>query len=87
MTNKLITKAVQALAPDLDFRVEDGNIDTIESLNGKEIPSKELIEAQIKIVEMEIASEAALRESSKASAFAKLAALGLTKDEVNGLIS
>lgn len=87
MSNQLITKAVQALAPDLDFRVEDGNIDTIESLNGKEIPSKELIEAQIKIVEMEIANEAAAREAAKASAHAKLILLGLTEDEVNGLIS
>ena len=85
MTNQLITKALHALAPDLDFRVENGDIDTIESLNGKDIPSKAAITAQIKIVEKEIADEITNRESARSSALAKLAALGLTTEEISAI--
>lgn len=85
MTQQFITKAVHALAPDLEFRFENGDIDTLESLNGKEIPSKAAITAQIKIVEKEIADEITNRETAKASALAKLAALGLTSEEINAI--
>jgi hypothetical protein len=85
MTNKLIIRAVQALAPDLDFRVENDDIDTIESLNGKDIPSKAAITAQIKIVEKELADEITNREAARSSALAKLAALGLTTEEISAI--
>ena len=54
----------------------------------REMNDAEFAQLQIDIAAGEAkAQEALAKESAKASALAKLAALGLTEDEVNGLIS
>jgi hypothetical protein len=54
----------------------------------REMNDAEFSQLQIDIAASEAKAEEALaKESAKASALAKLAALGLTEDEVNGLIS
>ena len=78
MSNQLITKAVQALAPDLDFRVEAGDVDTLESLNGKPLPSKADILAKVEVVKAEIASDAVAKETARTALLAKL---GITAEE------
>jgi len=85
MNNRLIVKAVYALAPDLEFRVENDDIDTIESLNGGTIPSKKDIEEKIKDIEAEEIAAQAAKEAAKEAAQAKLAALGLTADDLKAL--
>ena len=62
-------------------------VDTIEWLNGTTPISKEDIEAQIPVVEQEIANAEAKKIADKASANAKLKALGLTDDEIEAFRS
>ena len=78
MSNQLFTKAIQALAPELDFRIEADDINTLESLNGKWLPSKEDILAQVEIVKASIESDAIAKAAAKA---ALLERLGITADE------
>jgi hypothetical protein len=85
MTNIIMMKAVKALAPDLDFRIENGDIDTIQSLNGAAIPSKKDIEDKIKVIEADEITNAAHAVAAKEAAQAKLAALGLTTDDLKAL--
>jgi hypothetical protein len=85
MSNQLIMKAVAALAPGIHARMEDGDIDTLQSLNDISLPSKAAITAQVKILEKEIADEITNREAARSSALAKLAALGLTTEEISAI--
>ncbi len=78
-------KAVKALAPELDFRMENNDIDTIVSLNGETIPSKKDIEDKIKVVEADEITNAAAAIAAKEAAQAKLAALGLTAEDLKAL--
>ena len=78
MSNQLTVKAIQALAPNLDFRLEDGNIDTLESLNGAALPTKADILAKVEVVKAEIAADVAAKEIARTALLAKL---GITADE------
>jgi len=82
MTNELIIKAIQKIKADASVSVSGGDINTIVWENGETPISKADIEAQIPIVEKEIADAAAKKIADKASADAKLKALGLTDDEI-----
>ena len=82
--NKLI-KAIQKINPTAEVSVSEENINSIVWENGTTPISKEDIEAQIPVVEQEIADAAAKKIADKESANAKLKALGLTDDEIEAI--
>ena len=82
MTNEIIIKAIQKIKADAQVSVSNEDINTIVWENGETPISKADIETQIPIVEKEIADAAAKKVADKASADAKLKALGLTDDEI-----
>ena len=82
MTNEIIIKAIQKIKADASVSISGGDINTIVWENGETPISKADIEAQIPIVEQEIADAATKKATDNASADAKLKALGLTDDEI-----
>ena len=81
----MIDKAILKINPNAEFTINDNNVDKITWHNGTTPISKEDIEAQIPVVEQEIADAAAKKIADKASANAKLKALGLTDDEIEAI--
>ena len=84
----MIIDAILKINPNAIVTVTGDNIDTceIEWHNGSPI-SKEDIQAQIPVVEQEIADAEAKKIADKESANAKLKALGLTDDEIEAFRS
>ena len=86
----MILKAILKINPNAKVSVIDtGNINTstINWLEGTAPISISAIQAQIPVVEQEIADAAAKKIADKASADAKLKALGLTDDEIEAFKS
>jgi hypothetical protein len=81
----MIDKAILKINSEAEFTINDNNIDKITWLNGTTPISKEDIKAMIPVVEEEIADAAAKKIADKASANAKLKALGLTDDEIEAI--
>jgi len=83
----MITQAILKINPNAKVVVRGNDIDTcqIEWLEGTAEISKIDIKAQIPVVEQEIADAATKKTADKASADAKLKALGLTDDEIEAL--
>ena len=84
--NDIVIKAIQKINPTAEVSVSDNDINTIVWENGTPPISKEDIEAMIPIVEQELKDAEANALAKKASAKAKLAALGLDEEEVNAII-
>jgi len=83
--NKII-KAIQKINPNAEVSVSEDDINSIVWENGTTpIPVAD-IQAQIPIVEQEIAQEETDKETKKASGKQKLLDLGLTEAEVKALI-
>ena len=82
-----IIKAIQKINPNAQVVVRGTDINTceIEWHNGTVEISRADIKAMIPIVEQEIADAATKKINDKASANAKLKALGLTDDEIEAL--
>lgn len=82
-----IVKAVRKLRPESEFVISGDDLENIEwhSLTG-EIPTKTEILEALAIVEQEENDAVATKIAAKASAIAKLAALGLTEDEAKAII-
>ena len=79
--NKII-KAIQKINPNAEVSVSEDDINSIVWENGTApIPVAD-IQAQIPIVEQEIAQEETDKETKKASGKQKLLDLGLTEEEV-----
>ena len=87
MTNEIIIKAIQKINSNAEVSVSGGNINNIVWENGTTPIPKADIEAQIPVVEQEIADAATKKINDKASADAKLKALGLTDDEIEAFRS
>jgi hypothetical protein len=86
----MILKAILKINPNAKVSVIDtGNINTstINWLEGTTPISKADIEAQIPVVEQEIEAAETKKTNDKASANAKLKALGLTDDEIEAFKS
>ena len=82
-----IIKAIQKINPTAQVSVSGDDINSIIWENGTTpIPVAD-IQAQIPIVEQEIADAAAKKIADKESANAKLKALGLTDDEIEAFKS
>jgi len=85
----MIIQAILKINPNAQVVTRGSDIDTckIEWYNGTTPISKEDIKAMIPVVEQEIADAAAKKINDKASADAKLKALGLTDDEIEAFRS
>ena len=81
-----IIKAIKKINPEAQVSVSGEDINSIVWENGTTPISVADIQAQIPIVEQEIADEANAKETKKASAKQKLIDLGLTEEEVKALI-
>jgi hypothetical protein len=84
-TNEIIIKAIKSINPNANVNVGGNSVDEITWVEGTTPISKADIEAMIPIVEQEIADAATKKINDKASANAKLKALGLTDDEIEAL--
>jgi len=85
----MITQAILKINPNAEVSVSGEDINTCEITwhNGTTPISKDDIEAMIPIVEQEAADEIIKKANDKASADAKLKALGLTDDEIKAFRS
>ena len=85
----MIIEAILKINPNAVVTVRGDDIDTceIEWLEGTTPIPKEDIKTMIPTVEQEIADAAAKKITDKASADAKLKALGLTDDEIEAFRS
>jgi hypothetical protein len=81
-----IIKAIQKINPTAQVSVSGEDINSITWENGTTPISKADIEAMIPIVEQELKDAEANALAKKASAKAKLAALGLDEEEINAII-
>jgi hypothetical protein len=85
----MILDAILKINPNAKVMVRGDNLNTctLEWLENTTPISKADIEAQIPILEKEIKDAAAKKATDKASADAKLKALGLTDDEIEAFRS
>ena len=86
MDHNIISKAILELAPGAEFAYRDDNLDLMEWHTPEiEQPSKEAIEKKVKELEIQLKKNKEQKEKARESALAKLAALGLTEDEIAAL--
>ena len=81
----MIEKAILKINPNADFSINADDINQITWHNGTTPISKADIEAQISVVKQEETDAAIKKIADKASANAKLKALGLTDDEIEAI--
>jgi len=81
----MIIKAILKINPIAEVNVRGEDINSIEWLNGTAPISVADIQEQLPIVEQEMKDEAQAKIDNKASANAKLKALGLTDNEIEAL--
>lgn len=72
--------------PDREWTINANDYDQLTMLDGGEKPTKESLESAWPDVKNQIIENAALQTQRRASALAKLAALGLTIDEIAALV-
>jgi DNA-binding NarL/FixJ family response regulator len=78
----MLTRALSALRPGVEFTLNDNNLSTVRwNVEGTTTPTQAEVDA--KIVELEAVDSA--KVTARQSALAKLAALGLTAEEVAAL--
>ena len=85
--NDTVIKAILSINPNAEVSVSGNDINTIQWHNGTTPISIADIEAQIPVVEQEMADAITKKANDKASADAKLKALGLTDDEIEAFRS
>jgi len=81
-----LSKAILRLKPTAEFSFTENNYSTIkwDVLDGK-APTQAEIDAAIELVKQDEANAETAKEAAKAAAQAKLAALGLTTDDLKAL--
>jgi predicted RNA binding protein with dsRBD fold (UPF0201 family) len=84
MKNKIV-EAIKKINPTAEVSVSNEDINSIVWENGTTPILVADIQAQIPVVEQEIADAAAKKIADKESANAKLKALGLTDDEIEAI--
>jgi hypothetical protein len=86
MNARDISKAIFKLRPNAEFSFEDNDYSTIKwyVLKG-DAPTLDEIKAAIEVIKQEEAQAEAQAAAAKAAAEAKLAALGLTTDDLQAL--
>jgi hypothetical protein len=83
----ILTRAIQALRPGAEYTMTNDDLSTVV-WNSQDVTTPTQAEVNAKIAELEAADAQAIinKAAAKATAEAKLAALGLTADEVAALI-
>jgi len=84
--NKVL-EAIRKINPDAQASITDEDMNTLRWENGTTPISKSDIEAQIPVVVKEMEDAITKKATDKASADAKLKALGLTDDEIEAFRS
>ena len=69
-----------------EWSLNGGDYDQLVMLDGGDKPSKESLDSQWASIKTEIESEQQAKLDARVSALAKLAALGLTADEITALV-
>ena len=83
----IFTKAIQSLRPNAEFTINNDDIKSIVwHTEGVTTPTKKQIDDEIKRLEAAELAEVQSKESAKASAIAKLEALGLNLAEAQAII-
>lgn len=78
-----IANALQSLRPGAEFTFNDDDLSTITwHTEGVTTPTQEEIDNEIKRLDEEAAQAVTAKADAKASALAKLAAIGLTPEEI-----
>ena len=86
MNNKELVYAIKYINPDAEFSIVNNDLDSIVWDNPKtDYPTKEQILAAIEPAKTKMQADLNATEAAKASAEAKLAALGLTTDDLKAL--
>lgn len=85
MEIKYLTKAIHALAPNSEWLFNDDDITSLNWLSNSTQPTATNILKEAENQKHLEATEAKAKATARASALAKLAALGLTPDEVASL--
>ena len=85
--NDTVIKAILKINPSAEVSVSGNDVNQITWENGTTPISVADIQAQIPVVEQETADAATKKANDKASADAKLKALGLTNDEIEAFRS
>lgn len=80
-----ITKAIRKIQPNAEFSFTDTDLDSLVWHSQTAKPTNKAILEMVEVVKSEELLETKNRENAKASALAKLAALGLTEDEIAAL--
>ena len=83
--NNTVIKAILKINPNAQVSVKNDDVNEIIWENGTTPISVADIQAMIPTVEQEIADAATKKTNDKASAHAKLKALGLTDEEIEAL--
>lgn len=80
-----ISKALSKLDPNAEFSFSDTDLDSLIWISTNSKPTKQQIEATHKTIIDQQNAESETKAAARASALAKLAALGLTESEIAAL--
>jgi hypothetical protein len=78
--------AIKAINPNATWSMTNNDLDQITWLDGTTPIAKELILAKVEEVQTKYEAEKQAKIDAKASALAKLEALGLTQEEVKAIL-
>jgi len=81
----ILTMAIQNLCPDAQFSVNDFDLENINWIAGTNVPSANAIRSEMAKVQIDLEAREVTAAAKKAAAEAKLAALGLTSDDLKAL--
>lgn len=87
MRNITISEAISSLIPNSEFRIEADDLTTLEFFSpvGQKHPTQAEVDSAMQQLESNRKAETDKAEADKATAQSKLAALGLTADDLNAL--
>lgn len=84
----MLFKALMSLRPGVEFTITNDDISTIVwNVEGTVTPTQEEVDAEISRLQTAEAQEVVDKEYKKASALAKLEALGLTADDLTAILN
>ena len=84
----MLFKALMSLRPGVEFTITNDDISTIVwNVEGTVTPTQEEVDAEISRLQTAKAQEVVDKEYKKASALAKLEALGLTADDLTAILN
>jgi len=85
MDYRILRLAIDNISPNAEYSIDEGDLDKLTWISGDNLPSKSDIIAEMQKVEAEQVALEEAKAAVKAAAEAKLAALGLTAEEIAAL--